>query len=43
MKTTRNKTEKHYIIFMLARSKLSWIESITSKALINNEINHEEN
>ena len=36
---TRNKKKKHSKIVMLARSKLN---SIESKALINNEINHED-
>ena len=38
LKTTRNKTR----IVMLARSKLNSIESKTSAALINNEINYED-
>ena len=41
LKTTRNKKKKHNKIVMLARSKLNSIESKTSKALINNEIQHE--
>ena len=39
---TRNKKRKQNKIVMLARSKLSSIESKISKALINNEINHED-
>ena len=42
LKTTRNKKKKHNKIFMLARSKLNSIESKISKALINNEISHED-
>ena len=41
LKTTRNKKKKHDKIVMLARSKLSNIESKISEALINSEINHE--
>ena len=41
LKTTRNKKKKHNKIVMLARSKLSSIESKISEALINNEISHE--
>ena len=41
LKTTRNKNKKHDKIVMLARSKLSNIESKISEALINSEINHE--
>ena len=39
---TRNKKKKHNKIFMLARSKLNSIESKISKALMNNEISHED-
>ena len=42
LKTTQNKKEKHNKIVMLARSKLNSIESKTSEALMNNEINHED-
>ena len=40
--STRNKKKKHNQIVMLARSKLNSIESKISKALINNEISHED-
>ena len=42
LKTTRNKKKKHNKIVMLARNKLNNIESKISKALINNEISHED-
>ena len=42
LKTTRNKKKKHNKIVMLARSKLNSIESKISKALIENEISHED-
>ena len=42
LKTTRNKMKKHNIIIMLARSKLNWIESKISEALINDEISLED-
>ena len=42
LKATRNKKKKHNKIVMLARSKLSSIESKISEALINNEIIHED-
>ena len=42
VETARNKTKKHNIIVILARSNLNSIESIISEALINNEINHED-
>ena len=42
LKTARNKKKKHNKIVMLARSKLSSIESEISEALINSEINHED-
>ena len=42
LKTTRNKNKKQNEIVMLARSKLNSIESKISKALINNEICHED-
>ena len=42
LKTTRSKKKKHNKIVMLARSKLNSIESKISKALINNEISHED-
>ena len=35
LKTTKNKNKKHHKIVMLARSKLSSIESKTSEALMN--------
>ena len=42
LKTTRNKKKKHNKIIMLARSKLNSIESKISKALMDNEISHED-
>ena len=42
LKTIRNKKKKHNKIVMLARSKLNSIESKISKALIDNEISHED-
>ena len=42
VKTTRNKKKKHSKIDVLARSKLSSIESKISEALINSEISHED-
>ena len=42
LKTTRNKNEKHNKTVMLARSKLNSIESKISKALMDNEISHED-
>ena len=42
LKTTRNKKKKHNKIVMLARSKLIGIERKISKALIDNEIGHED-
>ena len=42
LKTNRNKMKKHDKIVMLARSKLSNIESKISEALINSEISHED-
>ena len=42
LKATRNKKKKHNKTVMLARSKLNSIESKISKALINNEISHED-
>ena len=39
---TGNKKKKHYKILMLAKSKLSSIETLVSQALIDMEINHEE-
>ena len=41
LKTIRNK-EKHNKIVMLVRSKLNSIESKISKALMDNEISHED-
>ena len=43
LKTTRNKNKKHNKIVMLARRKLSKIETLISWALIDSEISHEEN
>ena len=42
LKTMRNKKKKHNKIIMLARSKLNSIESKISKALVDNEISHED-
>ena len=42
LKTNRNKMKKHDKIVILARSKLSNIESKISEALINSEISHED-
>ena len=42
VKTTKSKKKKHSKIAMLARRKLSSIESKISEALINNEISHED-
>ena len=42
LKTTRNKKKKDSETVMLARSKLNSIENKISKALINNEISHED-
>ena len=42
LKTTANKKEKYNKIVMLATSKLNSIESKISKALIDNEISHED-
>ena len=42
LKTIRKKKEKHNKIVMLARSKLNSIESKTSKALMDDEISHED-
>ena len=42
LKTARNKKKKHNKIVMLVRSKLNSIESKIYKALINNEISHED-
>ena len=39
---TRNKKKKHNRIVMIARSKLNSIESKISKALMDNEISHED-
>ena len=41
-KKIRNKTKKHNKIVMLARSKLNSIENKISKALMDNEISHED-
>ena len=40
--TTRNKKKKHNKIVMLARSKLSSIESEISETLMNSEISHKD-
>ena len=42
LKTTRNKKKKHNKVVILARTKLSGIESKIFEALINNEISHED-
>ena len=42
LKTIRNKKKKHNKTFMLARSKLNSTEGKISKALIDNEISHED-
>ena len=42
LKTTRNKKKKHDKIVMLAKSKLSSIETLVSQALIDMEISHAE-
>ena len=42
LKTIRNKNKKHNKTVMLARSKLNSIESKIPKALIDNEISHED-
>ena len=42
LKTKRNKKKKHNKIVMLARSKLNSIENKISKALMDNEISHED-
>ena len=42
LKTIRNKKKKHNKIVMLTRSKLNSIESKISKALMDNEISHED-
>ena len=42
LKTITNKKKKHDKIVVLARSKLNSIENKISKALIDNEISHEE-
>ena len=42
LKTIRNKKKKHNKIVMLARIKLNSIESKISKALVDNEISHED-
>ena len=42
LKTTRNKKKKHNKTVMLARSKLNSTEGKISKALIDNEISHED-
>ena len=42
LKTIRNKKKKHIKIVMLARSKSNSIENKISKALMSNEISHED-
>ena len=42
LKTIRNKNKKHNKIVMLGRGKLNSIESKTSKALMDNEVSHED-
>ena len=42
LKTTKNKKRKHNKVVTLATSKWNSIESKISKALINNEIEHED-
>ena len=42
LKTIRNKKKKHNKIVLLPRSKLNSIESKISKALVDNEIGHED-
>ena len=42
LETTRKRNEKHNKIVMLARSKLSSIESKVSEAVMNNQISHED-
>ena len=42
LKTITNKKKKHKNIVMLARSKLNSIENKMSKALMDNEISHED-
>ena len=42
LKTIRNKKKKHNKIVMLSRSKLNSIENKISKALMGNEISHED-
>ena len=42
LKTTRNENKKHNKIVMLAKSRLNSIESKKCKALINDEISHED-
>ena len=42
LRTTRNEKKKHNKTVMLARSKLNSIESKISKAMMDNEISHED-
>ena len=42
LKVTRKKKKKHNKIVMLAKSKLNCIETLTSQALIDLDISHEE-
>ena len=39
---TRNKSKKHDKILMLAKSKLHYLETLVSQALVDMEISHEE-
>ena len=41
MNVTRNKKEKHDKILMMAKSKLSGIETLVSQAMIDTDISHE--
>ena len=40
--TTRNKKKKHDKILMLAKTKLNYIETLISQAVIDMEISHKE-
>ena len=42
LKATRNKKKKHNKIVMLTRSKLNSKEALTSEALMNNQVIHED-
>ena len=41
MNVTRNKKKKHDKILMMAKSKLSGIETLVSQAMIDTDISHE--